>query len=175
MSSEFDGVLDLTGADTSVGAFEAIPTGKYQGHIHEAVWKFTTNTDGTGKLPDNTPYLNVQYRIDEDEPRKMPGGEEMKVKNRVVFHKLFVPPPGYDAEKASKMKGSMVNFLKAAGYEDKDIQSKKFKIDPDDLQGRQLTIIVRRYKNDYTEDWDNEVQGVKPAGETSAQSAGMLV
>lgn len=165
---EFDGALDLSGTDGEVG-FAAIPTGKYQGHVHEVEWRKTSNPDGSKALPDGTPYLNVQLRVDEEEPR-----DGMTVKNRALFAKLFVPPAGYDEEKSARMKNSMTNFLVSAGYELSAIQKKGFKLDLDDLVGRQLTIIVKKVMNDYTQDWDNNVQGFKVAGESTAPVGGLI-
>lgn len=170
--AEFGGVLDLSDADGSGVTFEAIPTGKYQTHIHAAEWKQTDNPDGSKKLPDGTPYLNVQLRVDEDEPR-----DGMTVKNRTLFAKFFMPPADYEQDKAMRMKNSLVNFLVSSGYKLEDIQTKKFKIDIDDLVGRQQTTIVKKYKNDYINDWDNNVQGFKPEGDTASSDrpAGALV
>ena len=165
---EFDGVLDLTGTDGEVG-FAAIPTGKYAAHVHEVEWRRTSNPDGSKTLPDSTPYLNIQLRVDEDEPR-----DGMNVKNRVLFAKLFVPPADYDPEKAARMKNSMTNFLLSAGYELGEVQKKGFRIDPGNLLGRELTVIVKKYKSDYTGDWDNNVQGFKPAGEVTTAVGGLV-
>lgn len=166
--SEFDGLVDLTGADESAGSFEAIPAGKYNAHIHEAEWRFTQGGEGAS-LPAETPYLNVQIAIDDEERNGV------KVSNRRVFGKLFVPPAEYDATKASRMKGAMLNFLRAAGYTDAEINKKGFRIDPDDLAGRALTVTVSRFKNDYTDEMDNGIRGFKPAGEAQAATAGALI
>lgn len=167
--SEFDGMLDLTGADESAGSFEAIPSGKYNGHIHEAEWRFTKGgTDA--KMPEGTPYLNVQIAIDDEERNGV------KVHNRRVFGKLFVPPANHDQKAAATMKGAMLNFLRAAGYTDEQINKKGFRLDPDDLAGRELVVSVSRFKNDYTDDWDNSIRGYKPAGSGAArETAGAVL
>lgn len=168
--TEFDGLLDLSGADGKVG-FEAIPAGKYEAHVHNAEYR---TTSGQGKLPEGTPYLNVQIKVDQEFAKD----GTTKVQNRVVFGKLFVPPSGYDQEKSMRMKNSMVNFLTSVGYEMSEIQSKKFRIDPDDLIGRQCVVVVNRFKNDYTDEWDNNVQGFKPAGtagEATTAGSGALL
>lgn len=161
---DFDGMLDLTGADESVGSFDAIPSGKYNARIREAEWRFTKG-GAEAKLPEGTPYLNVQVQITDEERNGM------KVANRVVFATLMVPPSDYDATKASKMKGAMLNFLRAAGYTDADINKKGFRVDPDDLQGREVVVQVQKYRNDYTNDDDNRVSGFKPAGSIAGAEA----
>lgn len=164
---EFDGVLDLSGADESAGTFEAAPSGSYACHVENVVWKQVENEGG--KLPVGTPFLSVWWKCDEEELRS-----GQKVENKVFFQTLFpVMPADYDASKAARNKGSVVNMLKAVGYTDADIGKKGFRIDPDDMMGRTATVVVKRYKNDYKGgDWDNSVQGVKPLGQSSAKPAG---
>lgn len=159
--SEFDGVLDLTGADESAGQFDAIPAGTYNCYIHEADWRKTSNPDGTKALPHETPYLNVQFCITDENAR-----DGSKVKNRRVFGKYFVPAEGaIPADKLAYHRGTMLNFLKAAGYTQEQMQKKGFRLDPDELNGKELQVVVNRQKNDFTGEFDNSVRGVKPAGE----------
>lgn len=166
---EFDGGLDLTGATgEGVGDFPAIPSGKYPAHVRDAEWRKTG--DG-GKLPEGTPYLNVQIQISEDAEDK--GG--MQVAKRVVFGKLFIPPADYDTEKAQRMKNSFANFLTSIGYELSEIQKKSFKVNIEDLIGRECVVIVKKevdkYRSDETETvYTNNVQGYKPAGELAGAS-----
>src|SRR5262245_66230959 len=89
---EFDGVLDLSGADESAGTFEPFAAGNYNAHVADAAWQ-ATKPEGGKSLPGNTPYLNVQYAIDDEEDR-----DGMKIKNRRVFQKLFVAPAGHEKE-----------------------------------------------------------------------------
>lgn len=166
---EFDGGLDLSGATgEGVGDFPAIPSGKYPANVRDAEWRATGSG---GKLPEGTPYLNVQIQIDEDAEDK--GG--MQVAKRVVFAKLFVPPADYDSEKAMRMKNSFANFLTSVGYELKQIQDKKFKVDIEDLIGRPCVVIVKKevdkFRSDESETvYTNNVQGFKPAGELAGAS-----
>lgn len=162
---EFDGVLDLSGADESVGTFEPAPSGSYLCHVENIVWKQVENEGG--KLPVGTPFFTVWWKCDEDELRN-----GQKVENKVFFQSLYpVMPADYDATKAARNKGSVVNFLKAIGLTDADIGKKGFRIDPDVLNGKQASVVVKRYKNKYKGDeWDNSVQGVKPAGAVSSGS-----
>jgi hypothetical protein len=167
MSEVFDGVLDLTGADETAGSFDAIPAGTYSAHVHEAVWKATSNPDGTKALPDQTPYLNIQMAIDDEE------NNGTKVKNRRVFGKVFVPTEGaIPAEKLSYHRGTMLNFLKAVGYTAEQLNKKGFRLDPDELAGKQLTVVVSRVKNSHTGEWDNDVKGYKLAGEGALAGSG---
>ena len=168
MSDVFDGVLDLTGADESAGQFDAIPAGTYNCYIHEADWRATKDSP-EAKLAANTPYLNVQFAITDDTAR-----DGSKVKNRRVFGKYFVPAEGtVPADKLAYHRGTMMNFLKAAGFTPEEMQKKGFRLDPEALQGRELQVVVNRSKNNYTGEFDNNVRGVKPQG--SAVTSGALI
>ena len=170
MSEVFDGVLDLTGADETAGSFDAIPAGTYQGHVHGATWKATSNPDGSKALPDQTPYLNVHIAIDEDERAGT------KVKNRRVFGKIFVPADGMiPADKQAYHRGTMLNFLKAVGYTPEQIGKKGFRLDPDELAGKSLTVVVGREKNSMTNEFDNTVRGYKAVGEGALVGAGQPI
>jgi hypothetical protein len=167
MSDVFDGVLDLTGADESAGQFDAIPAQTYNCYIHDATWKATSNPDGSKALPHETPYLNVQFCITDETAR-----DGTKVKNRRLFGKYFVPAEGsIPADKLAYHRGTMLNFLKAAGYTQEQIQKKGFRLDTEDLNGKELQVVADRKKNDYTGEFDNNVRGVKPAGELAAASS----
>ena len=169
--SVFDGVLDLTGADESAGKFEAVPAGTYNVQIPvPPVWKHTSNPDGSKKLPDKTPYLNIQLAITDDEKN----GD--KVKNRRVFGKIFVPAAGsIPADKQAYHRGTMLNFLLAAGYTREEIGKKGFRLDPDELAGRELVVTVGRSINNQTNEWDNDVKGYKPAGSAVPVGAGQPI
>jgi hypothetical protein len=167
---EFDGGLDLTGATgEGVGDFPAIPGGKYRARVRDAEWR---KTGGGGKLPEGTPYLNVQMQVHEDEEDR----GDMKVANRVVFSKLFVAPSDYDAEKSLRMKNSFVNFLTSVGYDLKEVQSAKFRVNIEDLIGRECVMIVKKSVDTYRSDenetvYTNDVQGYKPAGELAGSGS----
>lgn len=171
---DFDGGLDLTGATgEGIGDFPAIPSGKYPARVRDAEWRKTGNG---GKLPEGTPYLNVQMQVVEEEEDR--GG--MKVANRVVFGKLFVPPADYDAEKAMRMRNSFANFLTSVGYELSEIQKKSFKVNIEDLIGREAVMIVKKavdtYRSDESETvYTNDIQGYKPAGESASNRSGGLM
>jgi hypothetical protein len=168
--AEFDGLLDLTGADTSAGQFEAAPSGTYSCSVDDIEIKYVQND---GALPAGTPYLNVRWRVsDEEDDRK-----GVKVANKCFFQKLFIPPKEHDPQAAAKMKGSLVNFLKAIGYGDEQVNSKKFNLgaELDNIMGSPAAVTVAKKMNDYTEQWDNPVMGVKPVGAASANKAGSLL
>jgi hypothetical protein len=169
--SVFDGVLDLTGADESAGKFEAVPAGAYNVQIPvPPEWRATSNPDGSKKLPDQTPYLNIQLAITDDEKN----GE--KVKNRRVFGKIFVPKDGaIPADKQAYHRGTMLNFLLAVGYTREEISKKGFRLDTDALAKRELVVTVGRSINSLTNDFDNDVKGYKPAGTAVAAGAGQPI
>lgn len=174
---EFDGTLDLTGADESAGlGFEPAPSGRYECFIDEGTEWRQTSGGPQAQLPEGTWYLAVWWRCDEEEPRKL-GEELITVKNKVFFQNLFVPPPEHDATKAATMKGNMLNFLLAIGYTKEEINKKGFRVNPDNLYGKRGTVIVRRKRNKQTNEWENQVQGVKAAGsgDASTSSAGALI
>lgn len=161
MSEVEVGTLDLTGADTS--GFEAIDAGRYSATVWEASWK---ESGGEGKMPQGAPYLNVQFRLS-DPPNE----------NRRVFSKYFpVPYEGQEPDKAKKSQGMFVNFLTALGYEESNVKSKKFSLDLEELKGKECVVVLNKKFNDYTSEMENNVTGVKKAGEaTGSQAAGGLL
>lgn len=168
----FDGVLDLTGADESAGSFEAFPGGTYQAVIvgsDNTTWK-KVKMESQGKLAGGTPYLNVEIRLTTEA-----AADGTKLKNKRVFGKLFVPAEGtIPQEKLAWHRGMFKNFLKAVGYTEEQMSKKGFRIDPDELAGRELTVVVDRKKSTTTDEFENNVRGYKPAGE-SADTAGQPI
>lgn len=165
--TEFDGVLDLTGADESAGKFEAFAAGTYNAIVAKAEWK-ATKPEGGGSLPGNTPFLNIQYAIEDEED-----SEGTKIKNRRVFQKLFVAPESH--AKVAYHRGVFLNALLALGYTREEIGKKGFRVDTEELVGRDVSVTVDRKWNDHTKQEDNNVRGVKPVGEGVASGAGALV
>jgi hypothetical protein len=166
--SEFDGTLDLTGSDADTIGFPAIPSRSYEAHVAKAEWKNTENVDGSKSLPHGTPYLALGIQVNEDaEPV-----DDQKVANAYVWTNLFVPPADYDATKAQSMKNRLANFLKAIG---EDYEKKGYKIpDPDDLLGKEVTVVVRRKYDKGQDKQINEVEGFKTAGQASRSTSGGL-
>jgi hypothetical protein len=165
--SGFDGTLDLTGARDDQVGFPAVPSGAYEGHIGKAEWKSTDNVDGTKKLPHDTPYLAIGFRINTDhEP--VDGQEVAGVYGG--WTNLYVPPADYDKGKAQQMKNRMANFLTAIG---EDWQKKGFKMpDPSDLIGKPLVAVIRKKADrNQSSGYSNEIEGFKPEG-TAAESTG---
>jgi hypothetical protein len=162
-------VLDLSTADTS--GFDPVPSGRYNVRIHEGSWSETkgkTEHNPDAKMPAGQPILKLQLRI-QDEPYV----------NRVVFDQFVFPPNDYDKTKRDRMLGSFVRFLVAAGYDESEVKSKKFKLEGliEDLQGRELVASVGQTKDLVDpENMVNNVKGYKKAGEAvgSTSTSGLL-
>jgi len=137
--------LDLSGA--SLGAFDTIPSNWYDASVFE-VKEIEIEKEG-GVLALGTKGYNVQFKIE--------GGE---YDNRRVFNRFYLPTPDQhpDQQKRNTMLGRFGDFLKAAGYSEKDITSGKFKFDAEDIVGRELRISVG-IDGDY-----NTVRNYKPKG-----------
>lgn len=151
-------LLNLKDADTS--GFDPIPAGTYDAAIYEAKMDEVKNASGEGKLPAGTPMVKVQFKITE-------GGEEGEYYNRRVFRNFIIPPEkGYDKAKAAKMKGMFVRFLTAIGYEESEIVSADFDLNLEELAGKECRVVVA--VRPATEEYEaqNEVKGVKPAGDS---------
>lgn len=149
-------VLDLSGA--KLGQFDLMPSDWYDALVHEVTPIEIEKDDG--KLPMGTPGFNVQFKID--------GGE---YDGRSQFNRFYLPDPDgdYDHSKAQTMRGRFADFLMAIGYAEKDITSGKFKLDTDDMVGRQLRILVGQDKaGEY-----NQVRNFKPVG-ANMEEAGII-
>jgi len=164
---DFDGVLDLTGADESAGTFEAFAAGNYNAMVAKAEWR-RTKPEGGASLPGNTPFLNIHYAIQDEMDR-----EDMRIQNRRVFQKIYIAPDGH--AKLAYHRGTMLNTLLALGYTREDISKKGFRVDTDELVGKECTVTVSKNWNKHTEQWDNDVKGVKTAGAAVSSVAGGLV
>jgi hypothetical protein len=153
------GPLNLGDADTSWdGEYEAIPKGRYAATVKKVEWDQVKNANGLGKMPTGTPMLKVQFSLIAD-----------PYHNRVVFAQYLIPPSDYDKERASKMKGMLVNFLIATGEEEKSVRGKNYEIPTDDLVGREVVVGVSRYPKKIDGvvqqgEYNNSVGAVKPAG-----------
>jgi Protein of unknown function (DUF669) len=132
---EFDGVLDLTSADTR--GFEALESGTYDCELFEYKWDSTkggTTPDGREKkMPEGTPLLKLQFKVIEPE-----------FENRRLFDQFVIPPNDYDPEKRDKMLGALVRFFVAMGMEESEVKSKKFKMNEtlDNLIGEPVKVTV---------------------------------
>jgi hypothetical protein len=159
--------LDLSGADTT--AFDPIPSGQYHCRIDSYEWNETG--DG-GKMPEGTPRFSVQFEVisARDGSTEVDG---MKVEGRKVFGNYFLPDSSY--EKAAILKGIFTKFLVVAtGEEESVITSGKYKIDYDDLIGKELMVsVAQQPRNDGSGDMQNNVRGVKAVGEV-AEASGLL-
>ena|SRR5215831_6580847 len=165
-------LLDLT--DREDVSFDALPAGKYRCSVFEVDERETDNPEG--KLPVGTKYLNIHWRVEEDEPRRDPNtGTDINVFNRRVFSRLFFPPEGHPVDKAKRMNGIIYRTLQALGYSDEDLSSGSFNLEPDNLLERQAWVTVNRYEYPPNSgDFRNEVKGVKALSEAEVASSGIL-
>lgn len=141
-------VLDLSGADLK--GFEPVPAGSYACNIYAAEMG---ETGGGGKLPQGTPKLQITFVVTEGEYAK-----------RRFWSNYVIPPDDY--ENAAQLKGMLVRFLTALGYDEKKITSGKFNLDLEDLSGKPCVVTVKVEKRYGGEDGEmtNTVTGVKPEG-----------
>lgn len=156
-------VLNLTGADTSAGEFEAMKPGTYEAVVFEADM---VEVEGeSGKLPKGTPGINVQFMVTQE-----------PYINRRAFNRYWLAPD--TAEKADKIKGIFVNFLSALGYDKDEVMSGNFNLDLEDLVGKECRITVGRKERirdgEGTGIFDNNVLSVKPAGVGAETTASLL-
>lgn len=155
--------LNLAGADISGQGFDAVPSGQYHCAVRKVEVKQTTG-DG-GSLPKGTSYLNVQYQVQ--------GGEHG---NRVFFGKYFMAPAkigGKPYEHKKTMDRMLGGFFIALGYDEAEVTAEGFDPDPEDLIGKELTVVVGQKQKYNAEDgvMDNEVKGVKPLSAATSGSS----
>lgn len=150
------GPLDLSTANR--GAFDAIPSGKYDAKVFKV--EPVTFDKEDGKLPKGTEGYNVQFAID--------GGQ---YDNRRVFNRYWLPSDEYDKDKRANMLGMFVDFLLAIGYSEKEVTSGKFKFDAEDAEGRECSLSVGQ--REWDGDTQNTVRRVKPRSQ-DLEDAGIL-
>lgn len=150
--------LNLAGADTS--GFDVVPSGKYACVVYD-IEPCEVEGDG-GKLPQGTPGYNVQFRAE--------GGD---YDGRYFWNRYWFPGEGYDASKAARMKGMFVNLLTALGFDEKKITSGNFKLDLEELKGRECVVQIGQYE--YDGEMRNNVKNVKPAGAAIGATSGGLL
>lgn len=158
--------LNLSGAKEM--RFEPVEAGWYDATIFEASVVMTENPEGN--LPVGTPGINVQFKLDPNDERT--GGMD-----RRVFRRYYIAPEGY--AKKEQLDGMMFAFLRDAGYEEDELRKKSFKLEPEDLQGRQVRVklSIRPENKEKGYDAQNEVKATKPVGEgaESDNALGSLV
>lgn len=140
--------LNLVDADEQ--SFDPVPTGRYNVEIH-SIEPVKIAADSEGKLPPNTPGMNVRFRILDEET-----ADGTRVENRAVFRRYYFAPEGYEKKKA--MDGMLVRFLKAVGEEEDVLKSGKYELEPEELVGRECVVQVT-IRGDF-----NDVKNVYPAG-----------
>ncbi len=167
MSDVAVGPLDLSGADTS--GFSPVDSGTYKASIFEATWREVKNE--SGKLPQGTPGLNIQFKLNEKV-----GSPDYKVENRRVFNTYWLPEGNYDADKRARMQGMFVTLLVNAGLDKAKITKKGFVVDLEDLQGREigLTLGVQPADEEKGYDAQNTVKGTKPIDKIGSGSSSLI-
>jgi hypothetical protein len=148
-------VLDLSNADLS--GFDAIPSAQYDAVVFEVTAAETENE--TGKLPVGTKGISVRFKID--------GGEH---DGKSVWNRYWFAPESY--EKKAQLDGILARFLVAIGYDEKEVTSGNFEINPENMEGRECNVAVKRYTYDGLD--RNRVQGVRPRGTVTQGGAGLL-
>jgi hypothetical protein len=161
-------LLDLTERES--GDFEPVPAGKYLASVYEAEER---STSGNGKLPEGTPMVAIQWKLE-----KALFDTEEKIENRRVFSQNVVPPKEIDGEPYKNykmMNGIIFRLLESIGYTEDELSSGTFELDYDDMPGRQAIITVGRYtyKDPDTaeETVRNNVKGFRTVKEAEASSS----
>ena len=152
----FPATLDLSSADTSQNKME----NGWKDAVVSGVEPISTDNPN-GKLPVNTPGINVMFTID--------GGP---YNDKRVWNRYWFPPADYDEEKRNKSLVMFARFLMAIGYPEDQVKSAGFQLDFNDMIGRTCRVNTK-----YNEDYDNNnVSSVKPrqAGGEGSTGAGLL-
>ncbi len=171
MNEENEGlVLNLTGADTSGGDFEAVRAGTYDASVFEVKLEKTQGGEGK-KLPAGTPMLNIQFRLTGED------STGQSVENRRVFRRYTIPPKeinGTPYEHYDKLNGMLVKLLAAIGYDEAEVTGGSFQLDREDMEGRECKVTVTKKQRvvdgQKVDIWDNDVVAVRPITAT-AESA----
>jgi hypothetical protein len=168
LSDETMGPLDLSGADLT--GFDPVPSGPYKVEVFEFTPTKIDKEDG--KLPEGTPGYAVQLKIVGDTEGNE--GEDYEFNNRRVFTRFYFPGEGYDKSKASRMKGIFVKFLVALGYDETEVMSGAFTVDPDDVVDRECVATLGYQPEQGGYPAQNKVNAWKSLQEVAASSTGLL-
>lgn len=162
-------LLDLTEREEM--SFEPVPAGKYRASIYDAEER---STGGSGKLPEGTPMIAIQWKLEEALFET-----QENIENRRVFSQNVVPPKEINGEpyKNYKMMNGMIfRLLESIGYTEEELSAGDFELDYDDMKGREAVITVGRYsyKDPDTDEETirNNVKGFRPVRE--AETTGIL-
>src|SRR5437763_16987320 len=127
-------LLDLTAREDS--SFDPLPAGRYRASVHDADERATS---GSGKLPEGTPMIWIQWKVEEplfeypevgsedDAGIKVPDWE-----GKYQFSQHVIPPETIDGEpyKHYKMMNGMIfRLLESLGYEKEELESGSFELD----------------------------------------------
>ncbi len=170
LSDDAMGPLDLSGADTT--GFDPVPSDQYKVEVFECKPVKIEKEDG--KLPEGTPGFAVQLKIIGDTDGNE--GEDYKFYNRRAFTRFYLPAAdsGYDATKASRMKGMFVKFLLAIGYTEEEVMSGSFSFDPSDAEDRECIAVLGYQPEQGGYPAQNKVNGFKSLSEVAAASSGLM-
>ena len=167
-------LLDLTEREDA--QFEPIPAGKYLATVFEAEERLT---GGGGKLPEGTPMIAIQWRIDEAMFPTEEGSTGNAFENRRVFSQNVIPPKeinGAPYKNYKMMNGIIFRLLASIGYTDEQLNSGTFELDYDDMKDRKAIITVGRYEYEDPDTAEktvrNNVKGFRPVKES--ETSGIL-
>jgi hypothetical protein len=162
-------LLDLT--DREDADFSPVPAGKYRATVHEAEERAT---GGSGKLPEGTPMIAIQWKLEEALFET-----EENIENRRVFSQNVVPPKEIDGapyKNYKLMNGIIFRLLESLGYSEEVLSSGEFELDYDDMKGREAILTVGRYEYEDPDTAEktvrNNVKGFRPVREE--ETSGIL-
>lgn len=153
--------LDLSGAAEG-GGFDAIPAGTYDAHVFEASIKGTKGSPGA-VLPKDTPYINMQFVIDDSENHTF-GNRRVFATRIIAPAKVVDPDTGKNVpyENKATMDRMLVDTLVALGNDEEEVKSKGFKLDLNEhVQGRPCRVKVAVEKQTQGANAGNDVNVVK--------------
>jgi len=166
------GPLNLSDGDTK--GFDALDPGRYNAEVFDIGMDAVKNEGG--KTPVGTPMIKVQYRIVSDDQGNTDG-----VANRRVFQTFVIPPKDHDVKKAQTLKGMLIRFFVAMGEDEADVRNSKFDPDLEDYKGRECVVTLSKVPkkdrggNVIADEFNNQVQGVKPAGSIGASAPAQVL
>ena len=150
--------LNLANTETQSNDFKPLPKGTYNATVFEVAIQHTKATPKS-KMPDGTPYLAVQFKINDPE-----------YDNRRVWGNYMIPPEDYENKEIQNR--ILFGFFEAIGYKEEDIRKWRKLPDMSDLAGRPCRVRLVISKDDEER---NEVKGVRPPEKESVQSSGGLL
>jgi hypothetical protein len=133
------------------------PEGNYDLTITNVTPIKTDNSDGTKAMPHETPGMLVEFTVE--------GPSHVGMKE---YTRFYFPPEDY--KNKATQDGILGRFLITCGYDESDIKSGSFELEPDDLVGKCFTghIGPQKKNPDF-----NEVTRLRArvCGEATAEKA----